>query len=137
MQNIANFHYTQMNCERQCDQTEEPVIWVSDAHQNNKIMTKTPLTFSFMNCSTEKASTTLLSSPKALINEFNTKMLTSRPSAFIALTTFSAWSAKPCRLSVQEPWEPKMFWIRQIHLIWQNVSTLQSDLHTQLSKLSH
>lgn len=55
------------------------------------------LTFSFINCSTEKASASLRSSPNALIKELRTKILGFIPSALMTLNVFIACSDKPCR----------------------------------------
>lgn len=53
-------------------------------------------TFSFIYCSTAKASASLLSSPNALINELRAKRLGVRPSVVINLNAFTASSDKPC-----------------------------------------
>jgi len=55
-------------------------------------------TFSFMYCSTAKASASLLSSPNALINELRAKRLGVRPSVVINLNEFTASSDKPCKI---------------------------------------
>lgn len=54
-------------------------------------------TFSFIYCSTEKASASLRSSPNALIKEFRTKILGFIPSALITLNAFIACSDSPCK----------------------------------------
>lgn len=54
------------------------------------------LTFSFINCKTEKASASLRSSPNAFIRELRTTMLGFTPSAIMTLNAFIAWSDKPC-----------------------------------------